>query len=102
MKGSVIDGVALRMTPTDDVATALEDLEAGRAFTVDGEAFALAEPVAFGHKFALRPVEAGAPVEKYGHVIGRASEPIAAGEWVHVHNLESTRGRGDVDRGETA
>lgn len=102
MKGTVIDGAALRMQPEDDVATALEDLEPGRAFAVDGRRFALSEAVAFGHKFALRPVAAGDPVEKYGHVIGRASEAIEPGEWVHVHNLDSTRGRGDVAGGERA
>ncbi len=32
---------------------------------------------------------------KYGQVIGRATKDIEAGGHVHVHNLESTRGRGD-------
>ncbi len=33
---------------------------------------------------------------KYGQVIGRATADIAVGEHVHVHNIESTRGRGDL------
>ncbi len=40
-----------------------------------------------GHKVARHAIEAGAPVRKYGHVIGYASADIAAGEHVHTHNL---------------
>ncbi|WP_251341308.1 UxaA family hydrolase [Haloplanus halophilus] len=95
MKGESIDGVVLRMDDGDDVATALEDLSAGRELTVDGDTITLAEDVPFGHKVALRSVEAGAEIHKYGEVIGAASRPIEPGEWVHTHNCESTRGRGD-------
>ena len=31
-------------------------------------------------------VEEGAPIRKFGQIIGFASKPIAAGEWVHEHN----------------
>ena len=96
MKGEVLDGAALRMTPEDTVATALEDLEAGRRLTVEGRTVELSEAVPFGHKFALRAIEEGEEVTKYGYVIGRASHSIDPGEWVHVHNVESTRGRGDL------
>ena len=54
------------------------------------------EPIAFGHKLALVPLAAGAPVYKYGEVIGIASADIPAGAHVHVHNVESQRGRGDL------
>ena len=106
MMGDVLDEAALRMTPEDTVATAIADLPAGRSFAVDGRSVVLVEAVPFGHKFALEPVPAGEPVRKYGEVIGRATEAVDAGEWVHTHNCESTRGRGDlaaaVDGGETA
>jgi altronate dehydratase small subunit len=48
-----------------------------------------------GHKFALDPIAQGEPVRKYGVVIARAMAPIEAGQHVHVHNVESNRGRGD-------
>ena len=96
MKGEVLDGAALRMTPEDNVATALEDLEPGRRLTVEGRSVELSEAVPFGHKFALRAIEEGEEVTKYGYVIGRSTEPVASGDWVHVHNVESTRGRGDL------
>jgi len=49
-----------------------------------------------GHKVALRTIERGAPVMKYGVAIGRATEDIAPGKLVHVQNMESLRGRGDL------
>ena len=33
---------------------------------------------------------------KYGESIGRASRDIQKGDYVHVHNLEAMRGRGDL------
>lgn len=97
MKGETIgDGAALRMTPKDDVVTAIDDLEAGRQIQLDGETIELMEDIPFGHKFAIRQIDAGAEVYKYGYVIAKASEPIQPGDWVHTHNTESTRGRGDL------
>jgi altronate dehydratase small subunit len=37
----------------------------------------------------------GDSIIKYGEVIGVATREIAPGQHVHVHNLESRRGRGD-------
>ena len=42
-----------------------------------------------GHKYALRPIPAGAPVVKYGLPIGHAIRDIAPGEHVHTHNLKT-------------
>lgn len=36
-------------------------------------------------------------VIKYGEIIGKASVEIRKGQHVHVHNLESLRGRGDLE-----
>ncbi len=33
---------------------------------------------------------------KYGECIGAASCDIKKGDYVHVHNLEALRGRGDL------
>src|SRR5690349_9318502 len=49
-----------------------------------------------GHKVALRAIERGAAVIKYGVAIGRATENIAPGKLVHIQNMESLRGRGDL------
>lgn len=42
-----------------------------------------------GHKIARREIPAGDFVIKYGMSIGRASERIPAGAWVHSHNLKT-------------
>ena len=42
-----------------------------------------------GHKFALRDIAKGEYVIKYGEIIGRATENIKKGEWVHTHNVKS-------------
>jgi altronate hydrolase/altronate dehydratase small subunit len=47
------------------------------------------EPIARGHKIALRSLAEGEAVLKFGVRIGHASRAIAAGEWVHLQNLAS-------------
>ncbi len=42
-----------------------------------------------GHKYALRPIACGETVIKYGEIIGRATQDIAVGDWVHTHNVKS-------------
>ncbi|OHB84981.1 MAG: hypothetical protein A2V98_25395 [Planctomycetes bacterium RBG_16_64_12] len=50
------------------------------------------------HKFAPVDIRSGDAVIKYGLNIGRASRDIRKGQYVHVHNIESNRGRGDLGR----
>ncbi|WP_458186984.1 UxaA family hydrolase [Haladaptatus sp. NG-WS-4] len=96
MKGIVLDDAALLMTESDNVATALDDLAAGRTIEYDGDDVTLVEDVPFGHKLALAELAAGEEVRKYGEIIGRTTRDVEPGEWVHTHNCESTRGRGDL------
>ncbi len=51
--------------------------------------------IPYGHKIALKPIAKGAQVTKYGLSIGSALADIQPGDHVHVHNVESNRGRGD-------
>ena len=90
------DGAVLRLKDDDDVAVALRPLERGASVHFPDATITLAGPIPSGHKLALRPIPAGAVIRKYGQVIGRASSAIATGEHVHVHNVEGTRGRGDL------
>ena len=50
----------------------------------------------YGHKIALRDIAPGEHIMKYGECIGAASHPISKGDYVHVHNLDALRGRGDL------
>jgi len=52
--------------------------------------------VPFGHKIAVRDIQKGERIIKYGEEIGAATVDIARGEYVHIHNLEALRGRGDL------
>lgn len=81
--------VVVRVHPEDNVAVALTALPAGAEVAVDGAAVALREEVPAGHKLALRDLAPGEAVVKYGFPIGRATEPVPAGAWVHSHNLRT-------------
>jgi altronate dehydratase small subunit len=104
MKGRVLDDRVLLLSDDDTVGTTVDDLTAGTELDYDGERVVLAEDVPFGHKVALEALEPGDAVRKYGEVIGTATARVDVGEWVHTHNCESTRGRGDrvAKGGETA
>jgi len=104
MKGRVLDDTLLLLSDDDNVGTTVDDLPAGTELDYDGQAVVLAEDVSFGHKVALEPFAPGDEVRKYGEIIGTATQSIERGEWVHTHNCESTRGRGDqaAARGESA
>jgi altronate dehydratase len=90
------DGAALRLKDDDNVAVCLRAVPAASTVRF-GAAFvhALAD-IPAGHKIALEAIAQGALVRKYGQPIGKASASIAAGEHVHVHNVEGIRGRGDL------
>jgi altronate dehydratase small subunit len=93
---------ALIMQPNDNVATALEEIQAGEdvAATLGKESRTIraAEAIPFGFKIALQDIPQGELIRKYGEVIGRASVAISRGTMVHIHNLEGTRARGDLER----
>lgn len=52
--------------------------------------------IPYGHKIALIDIPKGTQVLKYGLSIGTAREDIKAGDHVHIHNVDSNRGRGDL------
>jgi len=87
---------AIVITAADNVATALEPLDAGRTLRLGDTTITVAEAIPRGHKVALRAIRTGEPVVKYGSPIGNASADIEPGAHVHTHNVASTRGRGDL------
>lgn len=83
----------IRINPADNVAVALtDDLKAGEICDTGASAVRLLSDVPRGHKFALSDIAPGESVIKYGYPIGRATSPVPAGEWVHVHNLATSLG----------
>lgn len=93
---------ALVISDRDNVATALEPIAAGRELALMGHHVVVSEPIVPGHKFALTAIAEGGAIVKYGSRIGTASCAIAAGAHVHIHNVTSDRGRGDLARGRGA
>ncbi|WP_333842642.1 UxaA family hydrolase [Limnohabitans sp.] len=75
--------ISLTVHPDDNVATLL-DFNLEERLTQDG--LSLAAPIPFGHKVALRAIQMGQPVVKYGVLIGVATHDIKSGDHVHVHN----------------
>ncbi len=90
---------AILIDTKDNVATAFQDLSKGDTVTVTLEGrettVTLVQDIPFGHKIALSPISLHEPVVKYGEAIGLAIQPIEAGQHVHIHNMESQKGRGD-------
>lgn len=84
---------AIVINEKDNVATALEPLTRGVKVTaeVQGrvEEITLLSDIPMGHKFALKDMEEGAAVVKYGEPIGQSTTKITRGEHVHVHNVVS-------------
>jgi hypothetical protein len=82
-----------RISPQDNVATLLDDLKSPSPVRILGaEAIGdlnSSEPITLGHKIAVADISTGAPIIKFGVPIGRATQPILAGQWVHLHNCAS-------------
>jgi len=93
---------ALVIDPQDNVANLIGPGEKGAEVRcrIEGSqepvTVTLVDDIPPNHKFAFSDLKAGDPIVKYGLVIGRASAAIARGAHVHVHNIESSRGRGDL------
>ena len=79
----------LRIHPTDNVAVALENIEAGRQIADWGLNLTLSSSIPRGHKVALEPIAVGQNIVKYGSPIGHAIAPIQPGDWVHTQNLKT-------------
>jgi altronate dehydratase small subunit len=95
----VVPQSAIIVDAKDNVATALRRLEQGTFVHLETEDssldIVLRQTVPLGHKFALKDIETGEPIIKYGETIGLATRKIVKGEHTHVHNVEGLRGRGD-------
>lgn len=96
------DCLALKVTDLDNVATIFANgVKDGAQVDVhdkkgNSEIIQVIGDVPYGHKIAVKPIRKGELIIKYGEEIGAATRDIEKGEYVHVHNLEALRGRGDL------
>lgn len=88
---------AIRLARADNVATVLRPVAVGECIRVACrgkiETFTAVQTIPLCHKISLSAISAGAPVRKFGELIGKATADIAPGAHVHTHNLISCRGR---------
>ena len=95
--------LALKVNDLDNVATVFSnEAAAGGEVEVrdkkgESSVLKLLTDIPYGHKLALREIHAGEDIVKYGESLGEATREIRPGEHVHVHNLDSKRGRGDKE-----
>ncbi len=89
MRNGVTLPAFLRLHPSDPIVVARRTAEPVDVWS-DGQGRTIAprERIELGHKMAIQQIPAGSPVRKYGQLIGNAICDIAAGEWVHTHNLD--------------
>ncbi|WP_407048805.1 UxaA family hydrolase [Methyloraptor flagellatus] len=74
----------VRLSAADNVVVAVDPIEAGQ---VSDAGVAAKARVPRGHKIATVGIAEGAPIVKFGQIIGFATQPIAPGDHVHSHNL---------------
>ena len=72
----------VRLAASDNVVVSVDPIQPGARV----EQVKATERVPRGHKMAAAPIAAGAPVRKFGQIIGFAKSAIAPGQWVHEHN----------------
>ncbi|MGF1725436.1 UxaA family hydrolase [Photobacterium nomapromontoriensis] len=88
---------AIKLSPTDNVATLLGDVEKHESVEIisaDNEVIAditALQKITFGNKIALNNIVNGEHILKCGHSIGKSIVEIPLGQLVHVQNVRSER-----------
>ncbi|MFY9256031.1 MAG: altronate dehydratase family protein [Fuerstiella sp.] len=88
---SLSNSPVIRLHCDDNVVVAKEQLAGDRQIVLEEFPVLTNAPIPAGHKVAIRQIAEGDPIIKFGQPIGYASQNIAAGEWVHVHNVVATK-----------
>ena len=89
----------IRINIKDNVATLIKNIASGDELLGIKVPRGIISPhdVQLGHKVAIETIRTGGKALKYGEVIGYATIDILPGEHVHVQNIVSGRGRGDLE-----
>jgi hypothetical protein len=81
----------------DDVVTVVRAIDPGERVRVqcgdEQREVHAREAIPLGHKMALRAMQVGTRIRKYGEFIGMLTADVAQGAWVHTHNLATTARR---------
>jgi hypothetical protein len=84
-----VDSRLLLLAPQDNCVAVAASLQAGTRLVIDGMEVVIPVAIGIGHKVARRDIATGEKILKYGAIIGSATQPIARGAHIHLHNLAS-------------
>jgi len=82
----------IKINANDNVVIALRNFSAGETIVVDNDSITLVNDIERGHKIALRDINIGEDIIKYGYPIAVAYTAIKKGEHVHVQNVKTKLG----------
>jgi len=78
---------AVLLRDNDNVAVLKRPIKSGDELVNVSTQLRALENIGAGHKIAVAEIPDGAPVRRYGQIIGFAQGPIAPGAHVHTHNV---------------
>lgn len=98
--------IIAQMHPNDNVLVALQDLKKGTYIKqiahpnmVESDCdFTLVTDIEAKHKFTTTPLSIGDEVVMYGVLVGKATQPIAKGEWISTANLKHESERYSLEK----
>lgn len=79
----------LKINPADNVAVAIQALNAGEYITIDGQEIEVLQDTPAGHKVMLTDLHKGEDIIKYGYPIGHATEELKKGQWVNENQIKT-------------
>lgn len=79
----------IKINECDNVIIALRDYKKDEVIDLEDKKITLLEDINRGHKIAIKNINKGENVIKYGLPIGYALEDIKVGSWVHTHNTKT-------------
>lgn len=79
----------IKINECDNVIIALRDYKKDEVIDLEDKKITLLEDINRGHKIAIKYINKGENIVKYGLPIGYALEDIKIGNWVHTHNTKT-------------
>ena len=93
MESMATEPLYIKIKENDNVAITVHAIPAGTEIM---EGVVSRQEIPQGHKMALFPMKEQDQIVKYGFSIGHATTDIAAGDWVHTHNM-ATNLSGEIE-----
>lgn len=83
------DDRLLLLDPRDNVLVVRARIAEGESLNLGGQIYRAGRDFPLAHKLARHAIREGETILKYGAPIGLATQDIAPGAHVHVHNMRS-------------